>query len=101
MNKNVSLAIEKAVGSLSHKNHNEQKYTGPKKPDLFSLTSQTELFQNEKGITIKIDRSKDSKLTSFGKATLRDRYLGQNESYQDLFARVASIPLLLNRHHYI
>ena len=32
-----------------------------KKPDLFSLTSQTELFQNEKGITIKIDRSKDDK----------------------------------------
>jgi len=58
---------------------------------LFSLTSQTELFQNDKGITIKIDRSKDSKLTDFGKATLSDRYLGQNESYQDLFARVASI----------
>jgi len=62
-----------------------------KKPDLFSLTSQTELFQNEKGITIKIDRSKDAKLTDFGIATLSDRYLGQNESYQDLFARVASI----------
>ena len=29
-------------------------------------------------------------LTDFGKATLKDRYLGQNESYQDLFARVAS-----------
>ena len=31
------------------------------------------------------------KLTDFGKATLSDRYLGLNESYQDLFARVASI----------
>ena len=61
-----------------------------KKPDLFSLTSQTELFQNDKGITIKIDRSKDAKLTNFGKATLSDRYLGKHESYQDLFARVAS-----------
>ena len=29
-------------------------------------------------------------LTDFGKATLKDRYLGQNESFQDLFARVAS-----------
>ncbi len=92
MNKNVSLAIEKAVEKISSKDSfalNSNK--GQKKPDLFSLSSQTELFQNEKGITIKIDRSKDKKLTDFGKATLSDRYLGHNESYQDLFARVASI----------
>ena len=91
MNKNLSLAIEKAVGTISHKNQNDQKNNGPKKPDLFSLSGETELFQNEKGITIKIDRSKDSNLTDFGKATLKDRYLGQNESFQDLFARVASV----------
>ena len=91
MNKNVSLAIEKAVGTISHKNQNEQKNNGPKKPDLFSLSGETELFQNEKGITIKIDRSRDANLTDFGKATLTDRYLGQNESFQDLFARVASV----------
>ena len=90
MNKNVSLAIEKAVGSISQKNQNELKNNGPKKPDLFSLSGETELFQNEKGITIKIDRTKDQNLTDFGKATLKDRYLGQNESFQDLFARVAS-----------
>ena len=74
MNKNVSLAIEKAVGSISQKNHNELKNNGPKKPDLFSLSGETELFQNEKVITIKIDRSRDSNLTDFGKATLKDRY---------------------------
>jgi len=92
MNKNLSLAIEKAVGKINPKdNFSVNQKNVDKKPDLFSLTSQTELFQNEKGITIKIDRSKDSKLTEFGKATLSDRYLGQNESYQDLFARVASI----------
>ena len=91
MNKNVSLAIEKAVGSISRKNHIELKDSGPKKPDLFSLSGETELFQNDKGITIKIDRSRDSNLTDFGKATLKDRYLGQNESFQDLFARVASV----------
>ena len=90
MNKNLSLAIEKAVEKISPKDSFSIDKTS-KKPDLFSLTSQTELFQNEKGITIKIDRSKDDKLTDFGKATLSDRYLGQNESYQDLFARVASI----------
>ena len=92
MNKNLSLAIEKAVVKINPKdNFSVNQKNVDKKPDLFSLTSQTELFQNEKGITIKIDRSKDSKLTEFGKATLSDRYLGQNESYQDLFARVASI----------
>ncbi|MDC0344016.1 ribonucleoside-diphosphate reductase subunit alpha [Pelagibacteraceae bacterium] len=91
MNKNVSLAIEKAVSSLSQKDQNELKNNGPKKPDLFSLSNETELFQNEKGITIKIDRSRDSNLTDFGKETLKDRYLGQNESFQDLFARVASV----------
>ena len=90
MNKNLSLAIEKAVEKINPKDNFSIEKTS-KKPDLFSLTFQTELFQNEKGITIKIDRSKDSKLTDFGRATLSDRYLGQSESYQDLFARVASI----------
>ena len=90
MNKNVSLAIEKAVSSLSSKNINKIKDNTLKKPDLFSLSGETELFQNDKGITIKIDRSKDANLTDFGRATLDDRYLGQSESYQDLFARVAS-----------
>ena len=91
MSKNVSLAIKKAMGNMSQLNHNEQRNNGPKKPDLFSLTGETELFQNEKGITIKIDRSRDANLTDFGKETLKDRYLGQNESFQDLFARVASV----------
>ena len=98
MNKNVSLAIEKAVGSISQKHQNGQKDNGPKKPDLFSLSGETELFQNEKGITIKIDRSRDANLTDFGKATLRDRYLGQNESFQDLFARVASTQMTIYMH---
>ncbi|MDC0059811.1 hypothetical protein OAJ18_02185 [Pelagibacteraceae bacterium] len=91
MNKNLSLALEKAVEKINPKNSFlTHKIKSDKKPDLFTLSSQTELFQNEKGITIKIDRSKDKKLTDFGRATLSDRYLGENESYQDLFARVAS-----------
>jgi len=91
MNKNLSLAIEKAVEKVNPADtFLNQKDIGDKKPDLFSLTTQTELFQNDKGITIKIDRRKDEKLTDFGKATLSDRYLGENESYQDLFARVSS-----------
>tara|TARA_Y100000590_G_scaffold246089_1_gene276490 strand:- start:15 stop:1946 length:1932 start_codon:yes stop_codon:yes gene_type:complete len=87
MNKVLSQAIKKAVSEYSPTKIDTNK---EKRLDLFSLTNETELFQNEKGITIKIDRSRDSKLTEFGKATLSDRYLGANESYQDLFARVAS-----------
>ena len=91
MSKNVSLAIKKAMGNISQLNQNDLSINGPKKPDLFSLSGDTELFQNDKGITIKIDRSRDANLTDFGRATLTDRYLGQNESFQDLFARVASV----------
>jgi ribonucleoside-diphosphate reductase alpha chain len=36
-----------------------------------------------------LNRSRDAKLTDFGKATLKDRYLLEGESYQDIFARVA------------
>jgi ribonucleoside-diphosphate reductase alpha chain len=46
--------------------------------------------QTERGIRVEIDRSRDRLLTDFGKATLDDRYLLPGESYQDLFARVAS-----------
>ena len=39
---------------------------------------------------VRVDRSRDSLLTDFGRATLDDRYLMPGEGYQDLFARVAS-----------
>lgn len=39
---------------------------------------------------VNVDHSRDSKLTDFGKQTLQDRYLLPGESYQDLFARVAT-----------
>jgi ribonucleoside-diphosphate reductase alpha chain len=39
---------------------------------------------------VEIDRTRDNKLTEFGKATLSDRYLLPGESFQDLYARVAS-----------
>jgi ribonucleoside-diphosphate reductase alpha chain len=39
---------------------------------------------------VQVERSRDALLTDFGKATLDDRYLLPGESYQDLFARVAS-----------
>jgi ribonucleoside-diphosphate reductase alpha chain len=43
-----------------------------------------------RGYDLILDRSRDALLTDFGKETLKDRYLLPGESYQDLFARVAS-----------
>ncbi len=48
-----------------------------------------DVFQNDRGVTIRMDRARDANLTAFGKATLADRYLLPDESFQDLFARVA------------
>jgi ribonucleoside-diphosphate reductase alpha chain len=39
---------------------------------------------------VHVDRSRDALLTDFGRATLSDRYLMPGETFQDLFARVAS-----------
>ena len=39
---------------------------------------------------VEIDRERDALLTDFGKTTLEDRYLLPGESYQDMFARVAT-----------
>ena len=38
---------------------------------------------------VRIDPQRDRRLTAFGKATMRDRYLLPGESFQGLFARVA------------
>lgn len=38
---------------------------------------------------IKIDHSRDDKITPFGKSTLQDRYLLPNETIQEAFARVS------------
>jgi ribonucleoside-diphosphate reductase alpha chain len=48
-----------------------------------------DLVQIERGPQVRIDRTRDAKLTQFGKDTLSDRYLMPGESYQDMFARVA------------
>lgn len=48
-----------------------------------------DVAQMERGNRITIDKSRDSKLTPFGIATLMDRYLLPEEGPQDLFARVA------------
>ncbi len=45
---------------------------------------------NARRFDVATDASRDALLTDFGKETLKDRYLLQDESYQDLFARVAA-----------
>jgi ribonucleoside-diphosphate reductase alpha chain len=57
--------------------------------DIVQTDSESEIYQTERGIRIRLDRSRDANLTEFGKETLSDRYLMPGESYQDLFARVA------------
>lgn len=53
-------------------------------------SSNVESSSDEAGKGIIIDRSRDARLSEFGKAILQDRYLLPGESYQDLFARVAA-----------
>ena len=50
----------------------------------------THRFQNEQGVTIETTPERDGLLTNFGQTVLRDRYALPNESFQDLFARVAA-----------
>jgi len=54
------------------------------------VQSKHDLVQSSREVTVEIDRAHDANLTQFGKAVLDDRYLLPDESYQDLFARVAS-----------
>src|SRR6201990_1487260 len=49
-----------------------------------------DVVQVRSGARVVTDSSRDERLTAFGKATLSDRYLMPGESYQDMFARVAS-----------
>ncbi|HEY2871529.1 MAG TPA: ribonucleoside-diphosphate reductase subunit alpha [Reyranella sp.] len=49
-----------------------------------------DVVQVRSGARVVTDSSRDDRLTAFGKATLSDRYLMPGESYQEMFARVAS-----------
>ena len=47
------------------------------------------LARRPKPADLNLDRARDGLLTVFGKATLTDRYIMPDESFQDMFARVA------------
>ena len=65
MKNNLSYALGEAVQNLDRGSRKPKLGEIDKKLNLFSLTQATELFQNEKGITIKIDRAKDKNLTEY------------------------------------
>jgi ribonucleoside-diphosphate reductase alpha chain len=50
----------------------------------------TEIYNNFNR-TITIDNERDRKLTRFAKQTLKDRYLWTDETFQQMFARVAAV----------
>ncbi|MBS0985339.1 ribonucleoside-diphosphate reductase subunit alpha [Acetobacter thailandicus] len=65
----------------------------PREPgmcDMFSPSQLDDMVQLPGYHQVRVDRSRDALLTPFGKATLDNRYLLPDESYQDLFGRVAS-----------
>jgi ribonucleoside-diphosphate reductase alpha chain len=64
------------------KKSNSASKTSPKKAQVDATP--------RKKFEVKTSIAKDEKLSNFGKAVLKDRYLMPGESYQDLFARVAA-----------
>ena len=58
--------------------------------DDVASAARTSKSVDVRAFDVKTDAGRDALLTEFGKETLRDRYLLPGESYQDLFARVAS-----------
>ncbi|MFT9025066.1 ribonucleoside-diphosphate reductase subunit alpha [Acetobacter indonesiensis] len=58
--------------------------------DLFEPGKLEDMVQLPGHHQVRVDRTRDALLTPFGKATLDNRYLLPDESYQDLFGRVAS-----------
>ena len=77
-----------------HENDVRRSHSGAsgsaEEPDLFGAEQMQDTVQLPGHHQVRVDRSRDALLTPFGKATLDNRYLLPDESYQDLFGRVAS-----------
>lgn len=77
-----------------HENDVRRSHSGAsgsvEEPDLFGAEQMPDMVQLPGHHQVRVDRSRDALLTLFGKATLDNRYLLPDESYQDLFGRVAS-----------
>ena len=56
---------------------------------LYRKAAEKPVLQKVDPSSLKLDHTRDTLLTDFGKATLDDRYLLEDENYQQMFARVA------------
>ncbi len=68
----------------------EEQFNTRRQPVFLTRENEIEITrQNDRGVRVIINPARDNLLTEFGKETLRDRYLIEGESFQDMFARVA------------
>src|ERR1700751_3566605 len=66
------------------------KSTAKPRDTRFAATRPADRPQLQLVRKVEVDRTRDALLTDFGRTTLEDRYLLPGESYQDMFARVAT-----------
>ncbi|GAN61336.1 ribonucleoside-diphosphate reductase [Acetobacter cibinongensis] len=79
--------------SLVDVQENESRSSDPRISgtcDMFAPEQLEDMVQLPGHYQVRVNRKRDALLTPFGKATLDNRYLLPDESYQDLFGRVAS-----------
>jgi ribonucleoside-diphosphate reductase alpha chain len=83
------VAAQKQVQDVLNKLAERPKGAQSDEPRMDFDTGHSSVQYNARPV-VQTDPSRDALLTEFGKATLLDRYLLPGESFQDLFARVAS-----------
>lgn len=75
---------------MAIKKNNNKNNTKTKSKDNVVAINKNQKIDKLIKFKVETDSSKDSKLSEFGKAVLKDRYLMPDETYQDLFARVSA-----------
>src|ERR1700739_4863962 len=79
------------MGILSLMTRSQAMSSAPKPRDArFAATRPADRPTLQLVRKVEVDRARDALLTDFGRTTLEDRYLLPGESYQDMFARVAT-----------
>ena len=79
----------KELTGMGHQLRRAEGHPGDSEPRM-DFDRQDQAVQFISRPRVKTDPARDALLTAFGKATLTDRYLMPGETFQDLFARVAS-----------
>ena len=71
---------------MTKQNTLKNTHKSPKK----TIKTSEKTIASKENFKININPKKDDRLSNFGKAVLKDRYLMPDENFQELFARVAS-----------